>query len=65
MWHQWEPIKYTNYSTTMEYCHRIAALDETESWNTDLDAYQMYLIPTFWNYLEMYFLLKALKKMEF
>lgn len=49
----------------MEYCHRIAALDETESWNTDLDAYQMYLIPTFWNYLEMYFLLKALKKMEF
>lgn len=46
----------------MEYYYSTAALDQTESWNTDLDASQIYLILTFWNYLEMYLLLKALKK---
>lgn len=61
MWHQWKVIKYIYYSTTMEYFYSTAALDQTESWNIDLDASQIYLIPTLWNYLEMYPLLKALK----
>lgn len=49
----------------MEYCYSTAALDQSESWNTDLDAGQIHPIPTFRNYLEMYLLLKAFKKMEF
>lgn len=65
MWHQQELIKYTYYSTAMEYCYDTAALDQSESWNTDLDASQIHPIPAFRNYLEMYLLLKALKKMEF
>lgn len=48
----------------MEYSCSTAALDQTESWNIDLDASQIYLIPTLWNYLEMYPLLKALKWMD-
>lgn len=65
MWYQWELIKYTYSSTTVLLWSTSAALDQTESRNTDLDASQIYLIPTFWDYLEMYLLLKALMKMEF
>lgn len=48
----------------MEYSYSTTALDQTESWNIDLDASQIYLIPTLWNYLEMYPLLKTLKWMD-
>lgn len=61
MWHQLKLIKCTYYSTTMEYYYSTAALDQTESWNIDLDALRYTWFPLSritWKYS------KALKKME-
>lgn len=62
VWHQWELIKYTCYSTAVEYYCSTAFSDQSESWSPRMDASQIYPNSHFQKWLGNIPLIERLKE---